>query len=133
MIVVDTNVVAYLCIPGTFTAQARKAYLRDPDWHVPILWRSEFRSVLSLFIRKKNMSPDEASDIMREAQALVEGKEYQVSSADIFGLVNESNCSAYDCEFVALAKSMKSLLIASDKQVIKTFPGIAVSLDEFAG
>jgi predicted nucleic acid-binding protein len=132
MIVVDTNLIAYLCITGAFTEQARRAYIRDPDWQMPILWRSEFRSVLSLYIRKKQISIDKAADIMREALALVEGKEYQVSSSEVFNLINESSCSAYDCEFVALAKSLELKLVTSDKTVLRAFPKIAISLAEFA-
>ena len=132
MIVVDTNLIAYLCITGTFTEQARRAYLRDPDWQVPILWRSEFRSVLSFYIRKRQISIEKAADIMREALALVEGKEYQVSSSEVFNLINESSCSAYDCEFIALAKSLELKLVTSDKTVLKAFPEIAISLAEFA-
>jgi predicted nucleic acid-binding protein len=132
MIVVDTNLIAYLCITGALTEHARRAYLRDPDWQVPILWRSEFRSVLSLYIRKKQISLEKASDIMREALAFVEGKEYQVSSSEVFNLISESRCSAYDCEFVALAKSLELKLVTSDKMVLKEFPKIAISLTEFA-
>ncbi len=43
MIAVDTNVLAYLYLPGEYTAQAEALLERDPDWTAPVLWRSEFR------------------------------------------------------------------------------------------
>ena len=46
MIVVDTNVIAYLTLAGTHTMKARKAFHRDPDWAAPNLSRpssSDFR------------------------------------------------------------------------------------------
>ena len=50
MIVVDSNVVAYCWIRGVRTELAQHVRLRDPEWHVPILWRSEVRSALSGFV-----------------------------------------------------------------------------------
>jgi predicted nucleic acid-binding protein len=131
MIVVDTNIVAYLLIEGTHTKEARAAYLKDPEWCAPQLWRSELRSVLSLYIRKKQISEEAATDLMREAESILAGREYQVSSADIFSLVSKSQCSAYDCEFVALAKHLNVMLVTSDKQLLRAFPKIAIPLAEF--
>ena len=40
-------------------------------------------------------------------------------------------CSAYDCEFVALALDLKVPLVTSDKKVLKAFKGTAIALHEF--
>jgi predicted nucleic acid-binding protein len=47
VIVVDTNVIAYLFIPCELTAGAESLFSRDPDWLAPLLWRSELRNVLA--------------------------------------------------------------------------------------
>jgi predicted nucleic acid-binding protein len=44
MIVVDTNVVAYLLLGGEKTGEARMVFHKDPTWAAPLLWRSEFRN-----------------------------------------------------------------------------------------
>ena len=53
VIVVDTNVVAYLWLPGNMTAAAEQVLRQDAEWAVPLLWRSEFRSILTGAVRRK--------------------------------------------------------------------------------
>ncbi len=50
-----------------------------------------------------------------------------VDSEVVLNLVN-SDCSAYDCEFVALAKEKNTPLFTMDKKIIQSFPDVAVSL-----
>ena len=130
MIVVDANVLAYLFLPGNKanTELARAAYRKDSEWCAPSLWRSEFRNILALYVRKKMLDYDLALSVMREAELLMESREYQVSSLDVLSLVSQSACSAYDCEFVALAENLNTILVTSDKQILKQFPKRAVSL-----
>jgi predicted nucleic acid-binding protein len=53
--------------------------------------------------------------------------EYSVNSTDVLSLASESSCSAYDCEFISLAKSLNLKLITSDKKLIQMFPEIAMT------
>ena len=46
-------------------------------------------------------------------------------------LAAASTCSAYDCEFVALAQNLGAPLVTVDRQILSQFPEIAVSLDAF--
>jgi predicted nucleic acid-binding protein len=132
MIVVDTNVIAYLFLPGIHTEKARSAYIKEPDWAAPLLWRSEFRNVLALYIRKKQLSLTESLRLAGEAERLMQGREYQPSLHNVLRCVADSNCSAYDCEFVTLAEHLRIPLVTSDSEIIKAFPKIAISLSEFA-
>jgi hypothetical protein len=43
----------------------------------------------------------------------------------------ESNCSSYDCEFVALAHQLNTKFITQDKPLLTTFPATAISIDDF--
>ena len=66
MIVVDTNVIAYLILAGTHTMKARKAFHKDPDWAAPNLWRSEFCNVLAQYMHRDQMSIGQALEFMDE-------------------------------------------------------------------
>ena len=129
MIVVDTNVISYLYLTGERSQQAEQLLSLDPHWCAPVLWRSEFRSVLSLYLRKGLLTLAEVMLILEQAEELLGDHEYEVPSADIMQLVNQSECSAYDCEFVALAKYLGVPLVTADKKLLRAFPGIAKSLE----
>ncbi len=66
--------------------------------------------------------------IQNEVESLLREGEYVVNSLDVLQLVQQSECSAYDCEFVALAKYLCVPLITMDKQILKDFPAIAKPL-----
>ena len=131
MIVVDTNVLAYLFIEGDYSEKARELLMADSVWTAPFLWRSEFRNVLTLYIRKNILSKDDALKILNEAEGFMFGNEYVVNSFEIMELVSQSKCSAYDCEFVALAKRLGTELYTSDKKILSEFPEVAISLKGF--
>lgn len=128
MIVIDTNILAYLYLPTGFSEQAERLLLKQSKWIAPVLWRSEFRNVLALYIRKELLTLEQAYNIQTEAENLLAGHEYDVPSLNVLRLVESSECSAYDCEFVALAKMNKTILVTEDKKILQQFPDIAVSL-----
>ena len=131
MIVVDTNIIAYLYISGEKSLQAEQLLSLDSLWNAPVLWRSEFRSVLSQYLRKGMLSLEDILIIIQQAEELLNNNEYKVTSAHIMQLVNSSSCSAYDCEFVALAQYLDIPLITSDKKILNEFPKVAKSLDRY--
>ena len=127
MIVVDTNVVAHLYLPGEQTAAAERLLVREPQWAAPLLWRSELRNILSLYLRQKLIAFDRAFAIEREAEALMTDNEY-VDSYSILELARDSGCTAYDCEFVALARRLETKLVTGDTKLRKAFPDLTVPL-----
>jgi predicted nucleic acid-binding protein len=114
-----------------FSAAADAAWAKDPDWIVPILWRSEFRNALAGSIRQRLLTVEEARAIANLAEAMLAQKEFTVSTSAVLQLVSRSNCSAYDCEFVALAHPVGVHLVTTNRQVLREFPGVAVSLQKF--
>jgi len=133
MIVADTNIILYLTLPGDFTAEAEALYERDQEWVAPLLWRSEFRNALALYLRKQLLTLEEASKIQSEAEKVMSDNEYGIDSLDVLRLAAESGQTAYDCEFVSLAQRLGIRLVSTDKKVLRAFPAIAISLAEAAG
>jgi predicted nucleic acid-binding protein len=133
MIVVDTNIIAYLYLESDRSAQAERLLEKDAQWSAPLLWRSEFRNVLAFYIRRDYLSLEAAQAILKEALMLMKGREYEVASFQVMEFVASSECSAYDCEFVALAEDLGLPLVTADKKILTEFPQISVSLDEYVG
>jgi len=132
MIVVDVNAIVYLWLPGEQTEYARKVLVRDPDWAAPYLWRSEFRNILVGYLRRGDLNSEEAARCIRGAEAQLSGHEYLIPSGLVMEKVAGSQCSAYDCEYVALAEDLNATLVTADEKVLRTFPKLAVSLAAFA-
>jgi predicted nucleic acid-binding protein len=132
MIVVDVNALAYLWIPGEMTALAERALARDAHWVSSILWRSEFRSILSGYLRRGDLDAETVRRCLDGAESQLAGHEYVVPSSLVMQKVTASKCSAYDCEYVALADDLHTTVVTSDTQVLAQFPGLATSLMDFA-
>ncbi len=125
MIVADTNIISYLYISSDHSQQSEDLLSFDSNWVAPILWRSEFRNVLARYSRKNLLNIDEILLIIQQAEKLLTDHEYEISSAHIMQLVQSSQCSAYDCEFIALAQYLDVPLITTDKKILREFPEIA--------
>jgi len=130
MIVVDTNVIAYLYLPGDRTASAESLFREDSEWSAPLLWRSEMRNVLATQIRVGRIELNGAQSIQTEAEQLLDGREFAVDSAEVLHLAAESGCSAYDCEFVVLADYLDVPLYSADQRLVERFPYRARLLSE---
>lgn len=132
MIVVDTNVIASLFLVGEHTDRAKEALGKDADWVAPLLWRSEFRNMLAFYLREAQLTLSQGLQFMREAEMLMQGGEYEVTSSQGLSLSARSRCSAYDCEFVALEQELGVPLITADAAILAESPSTAISLEEYA-
>ena len=125
MIVIDTNILAYLLIPGERSAAAESLFERDPEWAAPVLWRSELRQVLTSYLQRGDLSLDACTELWSRADALLTGHQHLVPTRTVLELALDSGCSAYDCEYVALAKLLGVLLVTEDRALLTAFAHIA--------
>lgn len=131
MIVVDTNLLAYLLLPTPHAAQADAVLLKDPEWIAPTLIHSELRNVLVGAVRRKDIEADDARVLLDRAAEVITVPEGGVDGRAVLSLALASGCSAYDCEFVWLARELRVFLVTADRQVLGAFPDTAVPTDLF--
>lgn len=130
MIVADTNLIVYLLMEGPMLPTAEAVFRRDPEWLAPPLWRSELRNVLAGLVRRGQLDVEGAVAYWEEADSLVVSAEEE-RPAEILRLAAASGCTAYDCEYVALARRLEIPLVTADRQVLQGFPGTALSPSGF--
>ena len=131
MIVVDANVLVYHSVAtDRLSDLARIARARDAGWIAPPLWRSEFRNALFGYLRRAQLAVDEAIDAHISAELAVSTR--WVGTDEVIAAGNRSSVSAYDCEYVALARRLGVPLVTADRRLVETFPDTCVVLDRFA-
>ena len=130
MIVVDTNVIAYLFIKGERTQSAQRLLTYHSDWAVPALWRHEFLNILATFVNHGGGNTTDALILWQKAHSLMANRELEVSLSDTLILATTSKISAYDAQFITLAKNLGCPLITEDKKLHKIFAE-AKSMQDF--
>ena len=133
MIVADSNLIAYLLIPGDRNKVSEEVLRRDSHWAVPLLWRSEFRNILTLYMRHEGMVIEQAKITMSKAERLVSDREYAVNSEAVLDFVQKTALSAYDAEFVVLAQHFNTKFVTTDLKLLNEAPDRAVSPEGFLG
>lgn len=128
MIAVDTNVIAALLLPGREAEAAERAYREDPVWVSPLLWRSEFANVLVVGMRAGRFGLSLAAAALRTAETLMEGREFAVPGDHVLRTAVEAGLSAYDSEFVVLARDLDISLLTLDRRILEAAPDIAIPL-----
>jgi len=130
MIVVDSNVIAYCWIHGQRSALAHRLRGLDPDWHAPVLWRSELRNILTGYWRDGSLDGAQVRRIMAAAEAGLAGREHHLPSDRVFRVTEQSRLSAYDSEFVTLAEILNVPLVTEDRAILAAFPQRAIGVED---
>ena len=133
MIVVDTNVIAYLVIPGEQTELAVAASLHDRHWLAPPHWRRELRNVLATWMRVRGLPLQTALAAYEAADAIVTDAEVEPTTEECLLMAARGGVSAYDAEFVWVAEASGVRLVTADARLVRAFPDRVISLERFAG
>jgi predicted nucleic acid-binding protein len=132
MIVADANLIAALILPvSEHTETAEKILLSDRDWAAPALWRTEFCNILATAHRNGALNLELAIDAMEAAEQVMGGSEFEISSVETLKLAAESGCTAYDSEYVLLARELDVRLVTFDKKLLRDFPDLAIHPEDF--
>jgi hypothetical protein len=131
MIVVSTDVVVALYLPGETSQLAEGVLKRDSAWCSPMLWRTLFPHYLTQPLRSGQVTPDLAQLMLEEAKLLFLSREFPAPAEDNLGFVLNSNCSAFITPFLGLAKGLRIPLVTFDMEAVHSFPDIAISASDF--
>ena len=131
MIAVDTNVLVDLFLPTANSSIARQLAESDPQWHAPLLWRSEFASVLRQHHRAQGLPLEAAVELHARACEWMDGGEHIPRPDAVMSLAFGSDASVYDCEFVAVARELAAPLVTHDRRLVRSFPDSACSPRDF--
>ena len=131
MIIADANLITYYYIPGPHQMVAVKVLEKDPLWFVPPIMASEFRNILLGYVRSKQLSAKDGIELAARVELFFYPRTKAVSAAKVMDMAYASGCSSYDGEYAALAHTLKVRLVTSDKLLLKSFPEIAISPQDF--
>jgi predicted nucleic acid-binding protein len=129
VIVVDTNVLVYLCTESPYTAAAARWWQRDPEWWVPPLALLELANVLAGLVRRGSMEAGTALDACRIVQLRVKQTPAPDACAALATAL-QSGLSVYDAAFVVAARQLGARLVTHDRAMLAAAPDIALRLDE---
>lgn len=131
MVVVDTNVLAYLLIDGDRTVQAQALYARDPDWRSESFLLVEFSNMLATYVRGGRLDPDGASGLLAIAERTLTGT-INLPHLRALALAMEFGVSAYDARFLAAARGLGAKLVTEDAKLRRAAPALTQTLADAA-
>ena len=132
MIVVDTNVMVRLLMGGVDGTDAAVLFERETEWAAPRILVSELHNVLIGFVRRGALTSEQAKAMSDDAAVVLGGRIASVSGHQVIDVALECGLSAYDAEFVTLARVLGVPLATLDNEVLRGAADVAVSLRTLA-
>ena len=132
MIVADASLLAHLLIPSPESALAEDVYRKDPEWSAPVLWRSELRSVLLKHMRHSGMKIELAKAVVEKALLVIRDRETLPPNLAVLEAALFFNVSAYDAEYLAVARQLGVPLLTFDRKLQQAAPELAIAPNAFA-
>ena len=127
MIVVDTNVMTRLVVGGDDGAASTALLEHDAEWAAPGILVSELRNVLLGFVRRAELTPEQARAMCDDARLALGGRIVNVSDSQVMDAALECGLSAYDAEFVVLARNLGVPLATSDNAILQGATDVAAT------
>lgn len=129
MVVVDTNVLAYLLIEGERTADAQALYATDPDWRSEGFLLVEFSNVLASYRRTGALRGPVAAELLHTAERVVSGL-IALPHGRALEIAAEFGVSAYDARFLGAAQQLGIKLVTEDAKLRAAAPTLTRSLSQ---
>jgi predicted nucleic acid-binding protein len=129
MMVVDTNVMVYLLTGSGPWEDVARLLAHDPQWAAPPILLSELRNVVVGLVQRGHLGDGDALAICEDAEAILGPRVASVPSSPVLEAAMGNDISAYDAEFVVLARMLGVPLVTADRAVLDAAPDVARPLE----
>lgn len=130
MIVVDTDVMVHLVTGGERGEVAGLLLRDDPEWAAPSILPSELANVLVGMVRRRWITEGDARGMLADAGEVLADRVARVPGREVVAAALECDLSAYDAEFVVLARRLGVPLVSADRAILEGASDVAVPLPE---
>ena len=127
MVVVDTNVLAYLLVEGDRTKEAQALFARDSDWRSEAFLLVEFSNVLATYRRMGALSGQQTESLLAEAARRMR-ELLNVPNLQALRCAERFAVSAYDARFLAVADTLGAKLVTEDTKLRAAAPALTRSI-----
>jgi predicted nucleic acid-binding protein len=132
VVVVDTNILAYLLIEGDRTRDAQALWALDPDWRSEAFVLVEFSNILATYQRIGALTRGQAQALLAEAETRVRGLVHLPHSRAL-RVAEQFAVSAYDARFLGATQTLGAGLVTEDARLRAAAPAITMSLADALG
>jgi len=129
MLVVDTNILAYLLIAGDRTKEAQSLYERDANWQSEAFLLIEFTNILATYQRTGGLSSNQSESLLNEAEARMHNL-ITIPHITALRTAQRFGVSAYDARFLAAAEKFGAKLVTEDAKLRIAAPSLTQSLSD---
>ena len=129
VLVIDTNVIAYLLIAGDHTNEAQALYARDSEWSSESFVLIEFSNILATYQRIGDLTRAQAERLLNEAESRLHSL-IDLPHIAALRTAERFSVSAYDARFLATAEYFGAMLVTEDSKLRDAAPALTQSLSE---
>jgi predicted nucleic acid-binding protein len=129
MVVVDTNILAYLLIEGDRTRDVQTLFARDAEWKSEAFVLIEFSNILATYLRANSLTRNQAHALLVEAEKRLTGL-VSLPHPRALRVAEQFGVSAYDARFLGAAQSFQTRLVTEDARLRKAAPILTISLSD---
>jgi len=129
MLVVDTNILAYLLIAGDRTKEAQSLYERDANWQSEAFLLIEFTNILATYQRTGNLGSNQSESLFNDAGARMHNL-ITIPHITALQTAQRFMVSAYDARFLATAEKLGAKLVTEDVKLRTAAPNLTQSLKD---
>ena len=130
MKVVDTNIVVYLLLDGTYSEAARALFAADSDWHSETFLMVEIVNVLATSMRVAKRPFAETLQTLADARHLMASGLRSVDDRDVLDAAAHFGVSGYDARFLVVARAFGERLVTEDARLRDKAPDLTCSIAE---